>query len=117
MCIKLVKLPKILPIMRKLAPNSVICGFKLLVESTKDELVEAMRKQIAESDVDLVIGNDLRDIKADNHSLMVISKHNSNVRTYVQLPKDKRDKCSLLYPLAQHVVDECLEELVFSKQI
>ena len=49
MCIKLVKLPKILPIMRKLAPNSVICGFKLLVDSTEDELVEAMRKQIAES--------------------------------------------------------------------
>jgi hypothetical protein len=108
MCIKLVKLPKILPIMRKLAPNSVICGFKLLVDSTEDELVEAMRKQIVESDVDLVIGNDLRDIKADNHSLMVISKHNSNVRTYVQLPKDKRDKCSLLYPLAQNVVDECV---------
>jgi phosphopantothenoylcysteine decarboxylase/phosphopantothenate--cysteine ligase len=116
MCIKLVKLPKILPIMRKLAPNSVICGFKLLVDSTEDELVEAMRKQIEESDVDIVIGNDLRDIKADNHSLMVISKHNSNVRTYVQLPKDKRDKCSLLYPLAQNVVDECIETYEQRKQ-
>jgi phosphopantothenoylcysteine decarboxylase/phosphopantothenate--cysteine ligase len=108
MCIKLVKLPKILPIMRKLAPNSVICGFKLLVDSTEDELVEAMRKQIVESDVDLVIGNDLRDIKADNHSLMVISKHNPNVRTYVQPPKDKR-KRSFVYPLAQNVVDECVD--------
>jgi phosphopantothenoylcysteine decarboxylase/phosphopantothenate--cysteine ligase len=107
MCIKLVKLPKILPIMRKLAPNSVICGFKLLVDSTEDELVEAMKKQIAESDVDLVIGNDLRDIKADNHSLMVISKYNPNVRTYVQPPKDKR-KRSFVYPLAQNVVDECV---------
>jgi phosphopantothenoylcysteine decarboxylase/phosphopantothenate--cysteine ligase len=110
MCIKLVKLPKILPIMRKLAPNSVICGFKLLVDSTEDELVEAMRKQITESDVDLVIGNDLRDIKADNHSLLVLSKHDSNVRKYVQPPKDKRDKCNLLYPLAQNVVDECFKE-------
>lgn len=110
MCIKLVKLPKILPIMRKLAPNSVICGFKLLVDSTEDELVEAMRKQITESDVDLVIGNDLRDIKADNHSLLVISKHDSNVRKYVQPPKDKRDKCNLLYPLAQNVVNECFKE-------
>ena len=115
MCIKLVKLPKILPIMRKLAPNSVICGFKLLVDSTEDELVEAMRKQIAESDVDLVIGNDLRDIKADNHSLMVISKHNPNVRTYVQKPKDER-KRSLVYPLAQNVVDECFEEYMSKEQ-
>lgn len=110
MCIKLVKLPKILPIMRNLAPNSIICGFKLLVDSTEDELVEAMKKQIAESDVDLVIGNDLRDIKADNHSLMVISKHNSNVRKYFQLPKDIRDNCGLIYPLAQDVVDECFAE-------
>lgn len=109
MCIKLVKLPKILPIMRKLAPNSIICGFKLLVDSTEDELVEAMKKQIAESDVDLVIGNDLRDIKADNHSLMVISKHNSNVRKYFQLPKDQRKKTSV-YSLAQNVVVECFEE-------
>lgn len=115
MCIKLVKLPKILPIMRKLAPNSVICGFKLLVDSTEDELVEAMRKQIAESDVDLVIGNDLRDIKADNHSLMVISKHNSNIRKYIQKPKDER-KRSLVYPLAQNVVDECFEEYTSNEQ-
>jgi hypothetical protein len=111
MCIKLVKLPKILPIMRKLAPNSIICGFKLLVDSTEDELVEAMRKQIAESDVDLVIGNDLRDIKADNHSLMVISKNNPIVRTYVQPPKDERKRCSV-YPLAQNVVNECVEALI-----
>jgi phosphopantothenoylcysteine decarboxylase/phosphopantothenate--cysteine ligase len=111
MCIKLVKLPKILPIMRKLAPNSIICGFKLLVDSTEDELVEAMRKQIAESDVDLVIGNDLRDIKADNHSLMVISKYNPIVRTYVQPPKDERKRCSV-YPLAQNVVNECVEALI-----
>ena len=63
-----------------------------------------------QSDVDLVIGNDLRDIKADNHSLLVISKHDSNVRKYIQLPKDKRDKRSLIYPLAQNVVDECFKE-------
>jgi phosphopantothenoylcysteine synthetase/decarboxylase len=116
MCIKLVKLPKILPIMRKLAPNSVICGFKLLVDSTEDELVEAMRKQIAESDVDLVIGNDLRDIKADNHSLMVISKHNPDVRTYVQPPKEERER-SFVYPLAQNVVDECFEELILKMMV
>ena len=111
MCIKLVKLPKILPIMRKLAPDSIICGFKLLVDSTEDELVEAMRKQIVESDVDLVIGNDLRDIKADNHSLMVISKHNPDVRTYVQPPKEEREG-SFIYPLAQNVVNECVEALI-----
>lgn len=108
MCIKLVKLPKILPIMRKLAPESVICGFKLLVDSTDDELLDAMKKQIAESDVDLVIGNDLRDIKANDHKLTVISKNNNSPRTYTLLAPSKRFP-SIVYPLAKSVVDECLD--------
>ena len=109
MCIKLVKLPKILPIMRKLAPESVICGFKLLVDSTDDELLDAMKKQIAESDVDLVIGNDLRDIKNDDHKLTVMSKHNTMPREYSLPPLEER-KHFVVYSLAKAVVDECFKE-------
>ena len=107
MCIKLVKLPKILPIMRELAPNATICGFKLLVDSTEDELLDAMRKQIAESNVDLVIGNDLRDIKNDDHQLLVISKHDANPRKY---KKGDNERPFPVYPLAKNVVDECFKE-------
>ena len=109
MCIKLIKLPKVLPIMRKLAPNAIICGFKLLVDSTEDELLDAMRKQISESDVDLVIGNDLRDIKANDHKLTVISKSNSTPRTYT-LPAPSKRFPSIVYPLAKNVVDECFKQ-------
>ena len=111
MCIKLVKLPKILPIMRKLAPNSIICGFKLLVDSTEDELLDAMKKQIEESNVDIVIGNDLRDIKANDHKLIVISKSNSTPRTYT-LPAPSKRFPSIVYPLAKSVVDECLDAYI-----
>lgn len=107
MCIKLVKLPKVLPIMRKLAPNATICGFKLLVDSTEDELLDAMKKQISESDVDLVIGNDLRDIKNDDHQLLVISKHDANPRKY---KKGDNEHPFPVYPLAKNVVDECFKE-------
>ena len=115
MCIKLVKLPKILPIMRKLAPESVICGFKLLVDSTDDELLDAMKKQIAESDVDLVIGNDLRDIKSNDHRLTVMSKHNHVPREY-SLPPPEERKHFVVYPLAKAVVDECFKEYTIKKQ-
>lgn len=108
MCIKLVKLPKVLPIIRKLAPNAVICGFKLLVDSIEDELLDAMRRQISESDVDLVVGNDLRDIKNDDHQLLVISKHDANPRKYKKDAGNARH--SLIYPLAEAVVNECLKE-------
>ena len=107
MCIKLVKLPKILPIMRELAPNATICGFKLLVDSTEDELLDAMRKQISESNVDLVIGNDLRDIKNNDHQLLVVSRHDANPRKY---RKGDNERPSPVYPRAKNVVDECLKE-------
>lgn len=114
MCIKLVKLPKILPIMRKMAPDSVICGFKLLVDSTDAELQAAMEKQIIESGVDLVIGNDLRDIKADDHRLVIMHKptvddgvlHRS-FREYRQPPKAERTP-KTANCLAKAVVDECI---------
>lgn len=114
MCIKLVKLPKVLPIMRKLAPNTTICGFKLLVDSTEDELLDAMRKQIVESNVDLVIGNDLRDIKNDDHQLLVISKHDANPRKY---KKGDNERPFPVYPLAKNVVDECFKEHTMKGQI
>ena len=115
MCIKLVKLPKILPIMRKLAPESVICGFKLLVDSTDVELLNAMKNQIVESDVDLVIGNDLRDIKSNDHRLTVMSKHNHVPREY-SLPPPEERKHFVVYPLAKAVVDECFKEYTIKKQ-
>lgn len=115
MCIKLVKLPKILPIMRKMAPDSVICGFKLLVDSTTAELLNAMKNQIVESDVDLVIGNDLRDIKNDNHILTVMSKYNHVPREYSLLPPEERKQFAV-YPLAKAVVNECIEAYEQRKQ-
>ena len=117
MCIKLVKLPKILPIMRKMAPKAVICGFKLLVDSTEDELLNAMEKQIDETNVDLVVGNDLRDIKADDHKLLVMrNEHiNSNESVYAyhkykQPPKVERTP-KAANCLAEAVVNECLNML------
>lgn len=111
MCIKLVKLPKILPIMRKLAPDAVICGFKLLVDSTDGELISAMERQVKETGVDLVIGNDLRDIKADEHRLLVMKKDEFTeelvVRPYRQPPKAERTS-KTVNCLAKAVVDECV---------
>ena len=111
MCIKLVKLPKILPIMRKLAPDAVICGFKLLVDSTDGELITAMECQVKETGVDIVIGNDLKDIKVDDHRLLVMRKDEFTgelvVRPYHQPPKAERtSKTSNC--LAKAVVDECM---------
>ena len=122
MCIKLVKLPKILPIMRKLAPKAVICGFKLLVDSTYEELIKAMEKQIDETNVDLVVGNDLRDIKADDHRLFIMRNDRSEsielgyvYREYKQPPKAERTP-ETANCLAEAVVNESIEAYEQRKQ-
>lgn len=116
MCIKLVKLPKILPIMRKMAPDAVICGFKLLVDSTQEELIAAMTKQVEETKVDIVIGNDLRDIKADDHKLLIMSRdreqNDEDALHYSwhevkQPPKAERTP-KTANCLAEAVVNECM---------
>lgn len=69
--IRLKPLPKLISTVRLQVPKAVICGFKLLVNSTKDELLLACRESLEKNNIDLVVGNDLRDIKANNHQLTI----------------------------------------------
>lgn len=69
--IQLKPLPKLISTVRKKCPNSVICGFKLLVNSTERELYLATTKSLYGNRCDLVIGNDLRDIKNNDHKLFI----------------------------------------------
>lgn len=71
MTIQLVKLPKLISSVRDYQPNSTIVGFKLLVNSTQEQLLIECEKSIKNNHIDMVIGNDLRDIKQDNHTLLI----------------------------------------------
>lgn len=103
MVIRLIKLPKVITEVRELNPSAVLCGFKLLVNSTDEELRYAMWCQFVDNKVDICIGNDLRDIKADNHRLLVMTEFSSNCE-YEVYTKATHD-------LAKVVVDKCLEKL------
>jgi phosphopantothenate-cysteine ligase len=59
-------------------------GFKLLVGSTESELVEAARKSVEENGCDFVVANDLNDIKAGNHKIIVVDKLEA-----VNIPKSR----------------------------
>lgn len=72
--IRLKPLPKLISMVREKCPMSVICGFKLLVNSTEKELLDAATKSLVDNKLDLVVGNDLRDIKAGQHKLLVVEK-------------------------------------------
>ena len=61
--IKLFPYPKTINKIKTLSHDSKLVGFKLLVDSTEEELIAASRKSIKNNNCDLIVANDLRDIK------------------------------------------------------
>ena len=76
--IQLKPLPKIISQVKQWAPAAKLVGFKLLVDSTEDQLITAARCSVVNNKCDMVVANDLRDIKNDKHTLMLV-KENSVV--------------------------------------
>lgn len=71
--IKLTKAPKVLPLIREAAPNSLIVGFKLLVSPTDEEKNKAIQK-VFNNGADLVVYNDLTEIRKGNSTRYVYKK-------------------------------------------
>jgi len=74
MDIHLVKTPKLIRMVKEIAPDSFLVGFKLLVGSDAQKLLEAMKMQMEKASTDMVVGNDLRDMKANDHALTILDK-------------------------------------------
>ena len=56
--------PKIIPELRKLAPDAVIVGFKLLDEVSHDELMDVAKRLMEKNDCDFVLANDYQTVQA-----------------------------------------------------
>ena len=76
--IKLKPLDKVISKVKLWAPTAKLVGFKLLVDSTEEELIEAAQKSISSNGCDLVVANDLRDIKGNSHKIHLVTKDGVN---------------------------------------
>jgi phosphopantothenoylcysteine synthetase/decarboxylase len=103
MTIELTPLPKLISTVRDTCPTAVICGFKLLVNSTQGELLVAGMESLFKNRLDLVVGNDLRDIKANNHKLTIIEGTTSDWKATVYKKHE--------HSLPNVVVNKCFEHL------
>lgn len=72
MVVEFEQTPKLIRLIREVCPKTFLVGFKLLVGSTSEQLLEAMKKQMDDTKANMVVGNDLRDIKASNHRLTIL---------------------------------------------
>ena len=88
--IQLKPLPKLISRVKSWSPKSKLVGFKLLVDSTQQQLIEASQKSIDENNCDMVVANDLRDIKNNQHKLLLVrqAKFGLSVDEYPSLDSD-----------------------------
>lgn len=112
--IRLKPLPKLINTVRAKCPNAVICGFKLLVNSKEHELEAAAIKSLVDNDCDLVVGNDLRDIKNNDHKLTIVVRDpvGKNHEVYYYYSSAFPD--SPFY-LARTVVDFCMKQYEYRR--
>ncbi len=68
--------PKIISIIKNLSPSTYLIGFKLLDGVTKEELIEVAKRLRNKNNCDLVVANDLSNIRNGDHIGYIINKTN-----------------------------------------
>lgn len=74
------KTPKIIKLFKQLQPDTVLVGFKLLVDVEEEQLLHAAYKQMAENKCDFVLANDLKNIDDKTHVGILIGSDNKSIR-------------------------------------
>lgn len=86
--IKLEQLPKVITSVRRWAkPGAKIVGFKLLVGSRGNELVDAAERSMKDNQCNMMVANDLEDIKRGSHRITLVFP-NSEHLVYRSVPDD-----------------------------
>lgn len=84
--IKLKRTPKIISLIKKMSPSTYLVGFKLLDSVRKEELIDVASKLRDKNQCDLVVANDLSNIRNGNHIAYILKKDDSYIEA-----SDKED--------------------------
>jgi phosphopantothenate-cysteine ligase len=74
------KTPKVIGLFKKLQPDAVLVGFKLLAGVEENDLLLAAKKLMAANRCDFVLANDKRQISGDRHAGILIGTDGSLLR-------------------------------------
>ena len=90
------KTPKVINIIKKLQPKTILVGFKLLVNVSEEKLLEVGTNLLIKNKCDFVLANDLNNISKDYHKGILINSDS----TYVHL----ESKDEIAKAITQNVV-------------
>lgn len=77
--------PKVIPEVKKLSPQSLLVGFKLLDDVAHEELMSVAERLMKKNDCDFVLANDYTTVKAGRHTGHLMDK-NGGIQTFVGKP-------------------------------
>ena len=63
---------------KEISANTLLIGFKLLDDVTKEELLDVAIKLKNKNQCDYVVANDLKNINANNHLAYIIDKNDNH---------------------------------------
>lgn len=85
------KNPKLIAMIRQLQPCAVFVGFKLLVDVSKEELIQVGLTTLEKNQCDFVLANDLTMIQGEQHQGFLIDKNK-----HVQIAQTKQEIAKLI---------------------
>ncbi|MDN5831847.1 MAG: phosphopantothenate--cysteine ligase, partial [Tetragenococcus halophilus] len=69
------KTPKVIQLIKKIQPETLLVGFKLLVDVSKQTLITTAQAGIGKNQADYILANDLAKIKDNQHIGYLIDKN------------------------------------------
>jgi len=98
--IVLEQLPKLIYFIKEWMPTTKLVGFKLLVGSKDYELLDAAKRSIADNHCDMIVANDLQDMKENKHRVHLVYPSGNPV----SLNSAPDDPNYLARMVAEHIV-------------
>ena len=77
--IKLKKTPKIISLIKNISPSTYLVGFKLLDNVSEENLIDTAFKLKEKNNCNLVVANDLENIRKGNHKAFIIKEINDYI--------------------------------------
>lgn len=69
------KNPKIISLVKEWNPKIHLIGFKLLVDVTKDHLIDVARESLNKNRADIIVANDLNQINSEQHLAYLVEEN------------------------------------------
>ena len=84
--------PKIIKGIKAKQPSTILVGFKLLVDVSKDELLQTAKDFLTQNSCDFVLANDLQNIHNDSHKAILV-----DINSVVHKASTKQEIATTIY--------------------